>query len=76
MIQTNFFAYAESGWHVYSLNSSMYGNNVHFKIPYKIINGTLETITTSPITPYVILEIKGEASGSLSVTIPRNLLNP
>lgn len=46
-----------------------------FRIPYKITNGTLETIVIDQKLNSIITELKGTSSGTFDIVIPRNLLD-
>jgi predicted secreted protein with PEFG-CTERM motif len=80
-------SYAESDWKVYITNATVnelvpevgkWSHGVHevFKIPYKITNGTLQTIKPNIQTHSVIIDIKSTTDhGILEIAMPTDLVN-
>lgn len=64
-------AFAETSWKIMNVTSGMQ----NFKIPYKITNGTLQTINYDTQSTSLLIYIKTTHTGILEITIPKDLIN-
>jgi len=68
-----FLSYADDDWKIQNVTRE---DGHTFKIPYKIINGTIEKITYQSGGIMVYLNSTNNIRGLLEISIPRDLFNP